>query len=389
MMARLALIGWFWAAGWLMAAAAASTCQAGPSDGETLPGLTAMLRFEEAPSFCGESLPLDDLDTRERLERELLLTVWDRPRVILWFKRLGRYGPHIETTLRQRGLPDDLKYLAVAESALLPNAGSSKGAVGFWQFIRPTGERYGLSVDQQTDERRSLFSSTGAALDYLRDLHAQFGSWSLAAAAYNMGENGLQEAIALQETRNYFRLYLPEETQRYLFRIVAAKMVLSQPEKYGFRFTPGDSYPPLAADRVTLTVARRLPLMAVAKAARTDYKAIRDLNPQLRDSELPAGRIEILVPAGAAAGFHERLEALAAMAAPAPVPPPTEAAAAAPVPSPAAAKKGPPIHTVQRGETLTAIAARYGVAIEDLRRWNHLKTGSVIKSGDRLVLGAR
>ena len=156
--------------------------------------------------FCGEPLPLDIPEVRERLEKELLLTLWNRPQVILWLKRSGRFMPYIEGVLRQNQMPLDLKYMAVIESALRPHAQSSKGAVGFWQFIQSTGRRYGLRIDRAIDQRRSVFASTKAAAAYLKELYQLFGSWTLAAAAYNMGEEGLKSEILTQKTKHYYQL---------------------------------------------------------------------------------------------------------------------------------------------------------------------------------------
>ncbi|MBW2174132.1 MAG: lytic transglycosylase domain-containing protein, partial [Deltaproteobacteria bacterium] len=139
--------------------------------------------------FCGEQVPLEIQEVRERLEKEVLLSAWNRPQVILWLKRVPRYFPHIEEMLEESKMPDDLKYLPVVESAFLPHARSNKKAVGFWQFMSATGRKYGLVVNRQVDERRNFFASTRAALKYLKELHSIFGSWTLAVAAYNMGED--------------------------------------------------------------------------------------------------------------------------------------------------------------------------------------------------------
>ena len=191
------------------------------------PSLVASLRIDTPLEFCNERVPLEIQEVRERLEKELLLTLWDRPQVILWLKRSHRYFPYIEEMLQKSGLPDDLKFVPVAESALRPHARSSKGATGFWQFMRHTGRQYGLTINRRIDERRNIFPSTKAAIRYLKDLYNIFGSWSLAAAAYNMGEVGLAREIKEQGTDNYYNLYLPLETQRYLFRIISIKLILS------------------------------------------------------------------------------------------------------------------------------------------------------------------
>ena len=149
-------------------------------------------RISAPLDFCGEAVPLDNPDVRERMERELLISAWNYPQVILWMKRSGRYMPYIEKMLRENKMPEDLKFVAIAESALRNYAGSSKGAKGVWQFMEGTGMQYHLKVDDDFDERRSFFAATRAALNYLKDLYGMFGSWTLAEAAYNMGESGLQ-----------------------------------------------------------------------------------------------------------------------------------------------------------------------------------------------------
>ena len=153
-----------------------------------IPSLIESLKIPSGQNFCGEPVPMKNRDVRERYEKALLLALWNRPQVILWLKRAGRYLPHIERMLKESGMPDDLKYVAIAESALRAHAGSSQGAIGFWQFMRPTGRRYGLTINSRIDERRNFFASTRAAIRYFKALYEELGSWTLAAAAYNMGE---------------------------------------------------------------------------------------------------------------------------------------------------------------------------------------------------------
>jgi len=196
-----------------------------------IPPLLESIRLEQPLTFCGETVPLDDAEVSEDMEKELLLSLWDRDQAILWLKRSTRYFPVIEDMLSQAGLPDDLKYIALAESALRPHVGSSKGAIGFWQFMPDTGRRYGLTVNEFIDQRRNLVASTKAAIAYYSVLYEKFGSWSLAATAFNMGEEGLQAEILAQGVNTFYRLYLPVETQRYLFRILSAKLILTQPER--------------------------------------------------------------------------------------------------------------------------------------------------------------
>jgi membrane-bound lytic murein transglycosylase D len=173
------------------------------SEPAVFPSLMDHLRIRGPLDFCGEAVELEIQDVRERLEKELLLTLWDRPQVVLWIKRSGRYLPVIEKMLQDNNMPQDLKYIAVIESALRPHAGSRKGAIGFWQFMESPGRKYGLTINAEKDERRNIFKSTEAAITYFKELYELLGSWTLAAAAYNMGEQGLQSEILSQNTADY------------------------------------------------------------------------------------------------------------------------------------------------------------------------------------------
>jgi hypothetical protein len=268
------------------------------------------LKISKPLAFCNEPVPLDETDVKERLERELLVDLDSSADVILWLKRSNRYFPYLEKYLKDNSLPDDLKYIVIAESSLKPLATSSKGAVGFWQFIEKTGVRYGLKINNDIDERRNFFISTEAATAYLKNLYALFGSWTLAAAAYNMGEDGLKTEISMQKVTNYYQLYLNQETQRYVFKILAAKIILSNPEKYGFYLTENDLYKPIPSDRVEIIADQPVPLYLIAQAANTYFKVIKDLNPHIKNHYLPTGRHNLLIPKGAAAGFSDRYEKL-------------------------------------------------------------------------------
>jgi hypothetical protein len=322
-------------------------------------------RIKGPLDFCGEPVPLEDPDVRERMERELLATLADPHQVILWIKRSRQSLTPIEEALRERRLPDDLKYIAIAESALRPHAGSPKGAMGFWQFIEATGRKYGLRIDTEKDERRSLASSTEAAMGYLHDLREAFGSWTLGVAAFNMGENGLHNDISRQNTRDYYRLYLPLETQRYVFRILTAKLILKNPERYGFRMEPQDIYPLIAAVRVSLETSREIPMLAVAQAADTYVKMIKDLNPDIRGFSLMPGKHSLLVPKHSAQLFHERLSRLMDQM---------------------AATREEIVYIVKEGDTLSAIAERYNVSVSDMKGWNRLDPKRPIQPGMRLVI---
>jgi hypothetical protein len=329
------------------------------------PSLIKSLRISEELEFCGEVVPLEIQEIRERLEKELLLTLADRPQVILWIKRSNRYLPIIEKMLRENGLPEDLKYIAIVESALRPHVGSPKGAIGFWQFMEGTGRIYGLAINSEMDERRNIFKSTGAAIEYFKALYADLGTWSLAAAAYNMGEEGLKAEILAQKSNTYYRLYLPLETQRYIFRIIAAKLILSNPEKYGFRLNPDDLYPPLQFDRVEFICEQKIPIHIIATAAGTYFKVIKDLNPEIRGHFLAEGHHTILVPKGRAADFHSRYDTAV---------------------TDWEANRNEQVYFVQEGDNLSAIAARFNVPLPALLIWNNIDPNKHIHPGDRLVI---
>ena len=328
-------------------------------------GLLERIRITAPVDFCGEPVPLERPEVAERLELELLLMVWNQPQTILWLKRANRYMPEIEAALRSEGLPLDLKYLPVIESALRPHAGSSAGAIGYWQFIRSTAQRYDLTVDNRKDERRSLAASTRAAVRYLKDLYAQFGSWHLAAAAYNMGESGLAAEMLAQETQDYYRLYLPLETQRYVIRAVAVKLIFTDPQRFGYHLASADLYPPLMVDRVTVNLNREIPIQLLARAANSDFKTIKDLNPDLRGHYLAPGRHELRIPAGQPDGLDTRLTLLI---------------------KDLHGQREERIYVVRPGDNLSLIAERFGVPLQALRIWNRLDLRKPIHPGDRLVV---
>ena len=316
-------------------------------------------------NFCGESVPLDKQEVRERLEKELLVTLWNRPQIILWMKRSGRYMPFIEETLKLNNMPEDLKYLAIIESSLISHVSSSKGAKGYWQFMEETGKRYGLKVDPDIDERRNFFSSTRAAVSYLKKLYEYFGSWTLSAAAYNMGEEGLKTEMMVQKEGNYYNLYLPVETQQYIFRAISVKVILSNPKKYGFELTKEDLYPPLQFDHVELMCDQDTPVSIIAQAAGTSFKVIRDLNPEIRGHYLVKGRHIILIPRGTDEGFQTRYKDLLKKW---------------------LAERKEHIYVVKKGESLSSIATRFNVPLPALLIWNNLRTIKHVKPGDRLFI---
>lgn len=353
----------FWL--FLGAAFAASPALGNPPSPAADTSLLSAMTGHQTPSLCDEAVPLERQEIRERFEKEFLLTLDDRPQVILWLKRSRRYLPHISQSLKDRQMPDDLKYLAIAESALRPHAGSPKGAMGYWQFMPETARRYGLVVDDHLDQRRNFQAATDAALRYLIALHEAFGSWALAMAAFNMGEEGLWAEILEQETRDYYRLYLPLETQRYIFRILAIKLIFSEPERYGFHLSEADFYPETPTDAITLDCFQEVPIRLIAKAAGTVFKQIKDLNPEIRGHFLEAGRHRLLLPAGTAEGFHPRFEEL--------------------VKGYLASLRGRS-YTVQPGDNLSAIAQKFAVPLKALLIWNRIEMAHPIQPGQSLVI---
>jgi hypothetical protein len=323
----------------------------------------ALLTFKvpEALEFAGEPIPLDRWDARERLEREVLLALQDRGQVVLWLKRAARYFPYIEEALQRASLPDDLKYVAVIESGLLPQALSRASALGIWQFIPVTARRYGLRVTASWDERRDPELATRAALAYLADLYGQFGQWSLALAAYNSGEARVRLAIRRQKVRSYFQLALPTETERYVFRVHAARLILAKPRRYGFQIPEEERYQPPRKERVRVRVHHRLTVTAIAEAAGSFYREVKLLNPAITGDILPAGTYPINLPEGAGGHFTVREGR-----------PPALSVRAR--------------HRVRRGDTLSGIARQYRVRLQDLRRWNPAVRDRVLRPGDILVI---
>jgi soluble lytic murein transglycosylase-like protein len=260
--------------------------------------LLAAYKLPQEVSLCGEKFPLEDRNVWENLDREFLLTLDSEAQILLWMKRARRYFPHIEKRLKEMGLPDDLKYLAVTESSLRPNAISPTGASGIWQFIPPTGEKYGMKKNKALDERFDFFKATEGSLAYLKCLYEEFESWTLSMAAYNAGENRIQKEIELQKTKNYFYLDLPVETERYVYKIAVAKIILSNPEKFGFHLEANDFYDPLQVERVEIELPQPLPILDVARAIGFSYKEVKELNLHFSEETIPVGIHVLNLPPG-------------------------------------------------------------------------------------------
>jgi hypothetical protein len=262
-------------------------------------------RLPQEVSLCGERVPLEDRNVWENLDREFLVTLDNEAQVLLWMKRAKRYFPHIEKKLKEMGLPDDLKYITITESGLRPYAVSSSGASGIWQFIASTGEKYGMKRNRVIDERFDFFKATEGALTYLKSLYEEFKSWTLAMAAYNAGENRVRKEIDLQKTKDYFYLDLPMETERYVYKIAVAKVILSEPEKYGFHLEKNEFYDLLQVERVPIELTQPLPIIDVARAVGFFYKEIKEMNPQLSEETIPPGTHVLNLPPGTSERFWD------------------------------------------------------------------------------------
>jgi hypothetical protein len=209
-------------------------------------------KLPESISFCGEKIHLDNFDVKERMDRELVINTFYHSSTIQILKRANRYFPEIERILKENGMHDDMKYLCVIESAL-SNATSPSGAKGFWQFMSRTGQEFDLIVNAQVDERFNLSKSTEAACEYLENANRKFGNWVSAAASYNCGMGGLSRAMEAQQTENFFDLYISKETTRYVFRILAFKAIMEDPEAYGFNVKEMEMYEPVSTRKVEVT----------------------------------------------------------------------------------------------------------------------------------------
>jgi peptidoglycan lytic transglycosylase D len=239
----------------------------------------------ENMNFAGEPVPLKDPDIRERMDRELLVNTYWQSNGLIMFKRANKYFPIIEPLLKKYGLPDDFKYLAVAESGL-DNVRSPAGAAGFWQFLESTGREYGLEVNDYVDERYHLEKATKVAAEYLKKSKEKFGSWTLAAAAYNAGNAGVNRQIDRQKIENnYYDILLNSETSRYVFRILAFKEIMSNPTKYGFNFRKQDLYEAVPSYKVKVDTAVT-DFADFAKKFDINYKILKLHNPWLRDTYL-------------------------------------------------------------------------------------------------------
>lgn len=235
-------------------------------------------------NFADELVPISRYDVFESIDREFLVNTYWQSQTLLFIKRANKYFPIIEPILKKNNIPEDFKYLALAESGLM-NVTSPAHAVGFWQFMRETGQQYNLTVNKNIDERYHLEKSTQAACDYLNDAYRIFQNWTLVAASYNVGMGNLKKQLRKQQVSLYYDLYLNKETARYVYRIIAIKYILSNPEKYGFHFRKKDlyRYPEFKIDTIDTTITS---LEDFAISQSINLKLLKDLNPWIRGRQL-------------------------------------------------------------------------------------------------------
>ncbi|MCK5907111.1 MAG: lytic transglycosylase domain-containing protein [Flavobacteriales bacterium] len=242
------------------------------------------LNMPENVSFAGENVPVGMLDIKERFDKELLVNTYWQSQGLLFFKRANKYFPEIERILKEKGVPDDFKYLALIESGLV-NVTSPAGAKGFWQLMPKTAREHGLEVNKNIDERYDYIKATEVACDYLLKGKKKFGSWTSAAAAYNMGIRGVSREMERQKVDNYYDLLLNDETSRYLFRVIAIKTIFENPKLYGFNYREKDLYtlPELKQIKVDSTI-NNLADFAISQGI--NYKELKLYNPWMREMKL-------------------------------------------------------------------------------------------------------
>jgi len=261
-----------------------SATEEGVSSANVLPQIIEPVDLNKTYTWAGEVMP-DNFDTRERLDREMLVNAYWQSSTLLNVKAANRYFPTIERILAEQGVPDDFKYLAVAESNLR-NVVSSANAKGFWQFRKLAAKEMGLEVNDQVDERYHVEKATIAACKYLKQLYRRFGSWANASAAYNIGPTNLSRYLSAQGAESYYDLNVGSESSRYIFRLIAIKEILSNPQQYGFYVDQHEKYPPLD-NYITVVVDKSVPSWKeFAKQHGVTYRMLKLYNPWLREGDL-------------------------------------------------------------------------------------------------------
>jgi len=235
-------------------------------------------------NLAGERVPVEIPDVKERMERELLVNTYWQSNGLLLIKRVNKYFPILEPLLKKYGLPDDFKFLALAESGFTDET-STVGAAGIWHFMKTTGKEYGLEINKNVDERYHIEKSTKVAAEYLKNSKERFNSWTLAAAAYNAGNYGVARRLEAQQVTNYYDAKMADETERYIFRILALKEIINNPEKYGFGVDESDLYS--SEKTITIKIDSAITnITAFANRFGMNYKEFKIHNPWLREHHL-------------------------------------------------------------------------------------------------------
>lgn len=247
-------------------------------------------------TLCDKKIPLMRVDIRERFEREFFLMLEKRGLMTIVIKRYLKWFNMISEDIQREALPQDLIFLVIAESYMNPRALSGANAAGLWQFIKGTGKQEGLQINDYIDERYNIRKATRAALIHLKRLYGEFGDWPISMAAYNAGAGRLRGAIKNQDSKEFIDLFLPEETERYVFRIASLKEIILNREKYGFVIDDKDLYKPVAVTEIIIATDREVHTSLFAKSMEVSYKIFRDHNLHIRRYRLPKGTYHIITP---------------------------------------------------------------------------------------------
>lgn len=342
--------------------------------------------FPRDLNFAGEKVPGNELPVREAFSKEMGADNYWKSKALSIHRRASRWFPVIEPILKKHGIPDDFKFIAVVESGLT-NLVSPRQATGYWQFIESTAVQYGLEVSPEVDERYNVERSTEAACKFFKDAYKQFGNWTLAAAAYNMGSGGIEGQLKKQQVTSYYDLLLNKETSRYVFKVLAVKELYTRPEDYGITVRRQDLYRPLPVSRVQVD-SSIASLESFAAKMGVPYRTLKIFNPWLRGTKLSnheGKKYVISLPAKdyLASSFEEEatgafdsvpasdtMKALSSSA-----PPATDSAANAAL-----------HHKVKEGETISAIAKQYKIDEAMLRAINRLAEKQEPKPGQELLV---
>jgi len=328
--------------------------------------------FPDDLYFAGEKVPMYDFEVRERVDRELLVNTYFQSASILHFKKAARWFPAIEKILKQEGVPEDFKYIAVIESGL-SNVVSPAGAVGFWQIMKNTGSELGLQIDEEVDERYDPIKSTYAACRYFKKAYKEFGSWTMVAASYNMGMGGLRRQASQQGQADYHALFLNTETSRYVPRLLAVKQIMENPRQFGYYFKPKHLYKPLKTNKVEVD-KEIADLTVFAKEQGISYKHLKVFNPWIRKTYLPAppaGK-KFIIEIPDKSVFDEEADLQ------------PEYKEVQPEVEKIEQKAEEPDyievkHSVEKGQTLRDIAKLFEVKVVDIVIWNSLETTDLQK----------